>query len=373
MSRTATSDRALRKTNETHCVTEVTVNIQVVKDYYGKTLSGSGDLKTEACCTPVDMPGYVKVLISNVHDEVLAKYYGCGLVLPQLLEGKRILDLGCGTGRDAYVLAQLVGANGEVVGVDMTPEQLAVAQARTGWHAKKFGFKKSNVRFIEGYIENLTGLDLEPASFDIVVSNCVVNLSPDKHAVLKGAYDLLKPGGEMYFSDVYADRRLPDAVKTDPVLIGECLGGALYWNDFHNLAKQSGFLDPRLVTDRPLGVTDEELSAKLGAAKFYSATYRLFKLEGLESHCEDYGQAVIYKGGIPHAADTFVLDKHHSIERGKVFPVCGNTWRILADSRFASHFDFIGDFSRHYGIYAGCGTTLPFAPVDSASATSGCC
>jgi arsenite methyltransferase len=349
------------------------MNIQIVKDYYGKTLSRSADLKTEACCTPADMPSYVKALLANVHDEVLAKYYGCGLVLPHLLEGKRILDLGCGSGRDAYVLAQLVGPTGEIVGVDMTPEQLAVARSHLGWHAKAFGYRKSNVQFLEGYIENLGDLGLKPGSFDIVVSNCVVNLSPDKLAVLKGALDLLKPGGEMYFSDVYADRRLPDTVKTDPVLLGECLGGALYWNDFHNLAKQAGFLDPRLVTDRPLGITDDALAAKLGAAKFYSATYRLFKLAGLETHCEDYGQAVIYQGGIPHSADTFVLDKHHTIERGKVFPVCGNTWRMLADTRFAPHFKFIGDFSNHYGIYAGCGTTLPFGQVDSASATSGCC
>ena len=350
------------------------MNIQVVKDYYGKTLASSADLKTEACCTPGDMPGYIKTLLSNVHDEVLAKYYGCGLVVPDVLEGKRVLDLGCGSGRDVYALAQLVGPKGEVVGVDMTLEQLAVAKAHVAWHTKKFGYKASNVRFLEGYIENLIALDLKPGTFDVIVSNCVINLSPDKLAVLKGAYDLLAPGGEMYFADVYADRRLPEAVRTDPDCIGECLGGALYWNDFHNLAKQAGFLDPRLVADRPLGVTDAALAAKLGTAKFYSATYRLFKLGDLETHCEDYGQAVVYKGGIAHAPDVFTLDKHHAIERGKVFPVCGNTWRMLADSRFASHFDFIGDFSRHYGIFAGCGTSLPFATtVASTTSGGGCC
>ena len=350
------------------------MNIQVVKDYYGKTLQTSADLKTEACCSPDDMPGYVKRLLSNVHDEVLAKYYGCGLVAPLSLEGKRILDLGSGSGRDAYALAQLVGPKGEVVGVDMTPEQIAVARTHVDWHTKKFGFAKSNTRFLDGYIEKLGELGLEPGSFDIIISNCVINLSTDKLAVLKGAYDLLKPGGEMYFADVYADRRLSDAVRQDPVLYGECLGGALYWNDFHSLAKQAGFLDPRLVSDRPLGVTDEALMAKLGAAKFFSATYRLFKLEGLDPLCEDYGQAVIYKGGIEHAADTFVLDKHHAIERGKVFPVCGNTWRMLADTRFAPYFEFVGDFSQHYGIFAGCGTTIPFATTTGGqSAAGGCC
>ncbi|MBA4173577.1 MAG: methyltransferase type 11 [Hyphomicrobium sp.] len=347
--------------------------IKDVQDYYGKTLKTSADLKTEACCTPDAMPGYIKRLLSNIHDEVLIKYYGCGLVAPTVLEGKRILDLGSGSGRDVYALAQLVGAKGEVVGVDMTEEQLAVANAHLGWHQKKFGFKKSNVRFLHGYIEKLDRLGLKPGSFDIVVSNCVINLSTDKAAVLKGAFDLLKPGGELYFSDVYADRRLPDAVRNDPVLYGECLGGALYWNDFHTLAKQAGFKDPRLVEDRPLGVTDEALAAKLGPAKFFSATYRLFKLDDLEPLCEDYGQAVVYKGGIQGAEDIFLLDKHHAIERGKAFPVCGNTWKMLNDTRFAPHFDFIGDFSRHYGIFAGCGTTIPYDTGSGASTSNGGC
>jgi len=350
------------------------MNIQLVKDYYGKILQSSADLKTEACCTPNAMPAHVKALLSNIHGEVLAKYYGCGLNAPQALKGARILDLGCGSGRDAYMLAQLVGSEGEVVGVDMTPEQLAVARRHVDWHRQRFGYARSNVRFLDGYIEDLGALRLEPGSFDIVVSNCVINLSPDKPAVLKGAFDLLKRGGELYFSDVYADRRLPDALRADPVLYGECLGGALYWNDFHGLARRAGFLDPRLVEDRPLGIADAALKAKLGATRFYSATYRLWKLEGLEPLCEDYGQAVIYKGGIPHAEDIIQLDKHHGIERGKTFPVCGNTWRMLAETRFAPYFQFIGDFSRHYGVFAGCGTTLPFDDNRRAApGASACC
>lgn len=350
------------------------MNIQVVKDYYGKTLKTSSDLKTEACCMPDDVPAYVRQLLANVHTEVLSKYYGCGLVVPAALDGGRVLDLGSGSGRDAYALAQIVGAEGEVIGVDMTAEQLAVARAHVEWHRQKFGFEKSNVDFLDGYIEKLGDLGLRPGGFDVIVSNCVVNLSTDKLAVLKGAYELLKPGGEMYFADVYADRRLPDAVRADPELYGECLGGALYWNDFLSLAKQAGFRDPRLVSDRPIGVTDDRLAANLGPAKFFSATYRLFKLDNLEPLCEDYGQAVIYKGGIKHSEEVFILDKHHAIERGKVFPVCGNTWKMLKDTRFAPYFTFIGDFSRHFGIFPGCGTAIPFdAGVAPSSATGACC
>ena len=286
-----------------------------------------------------------------------------------------MLDLGSGSGRDVYLMAQLVGQKGEVVGIDMTDEQLATANAHIDWHMKRFGHATPNVKFLRGYIEKLGELGLKPGSFDAVVSNCVINLSVDKPAVLRGAYDLLKPGGELYFADVYCDRRLSEDVRADPVLYGECLGGALYWNDFLPMAKRAGFLDPRLVTSRPLAITNEAIKRKLGQAKFFSATYRLFKLDGLETACEDYGQAVIYQGGVPGSPDAFMLDGHHLIETGKVFPVCGNTWRMLADTRFAPHFEFIGDFATHYGIFPGCGTSIPFATSETAKAggSSGCC
>ncbi len=404
---------------------------EIVQDYYGRQLQHTDDLKTSACCDAGETPEWLKPLLANVHPDVLARYYGCGLVCPPLLEGCRVLDLGCGSGRDVYLLSQLVGPTGEVVGVDMTEEQLSLAEGFREYHQGVFGF--GNVRFLRGYIERLdevapfprhpstadaeplavTGrtpssrfdvesatpspssspcappqrrfdalatnggeereLYLEPGSFDVIVSNCVINLSPDKDKVLAGAHRLLKPGGEIYFSDVYADRRVPDAVRNDPVLYGECLGGALYWNDFLSVARRNGFGDPRLVEDRPLTVDDPELAERTGNIRFFSATYRLFKLDGLESDCEDYGQAVIYRGSIPRHKDSFLLDKHHRIETGRVFPVCGNTWRMLHGSRFQPHFDFIGDFSRHYGIFDGCGCDLPFDQEETGDDTSGAC
>ncbi len=344
---------------------------ELVQDYYGKQLQSSADLKTTACCDIGAVPTWLKPLLGRIHPEVLSRYYGCGLICPSLLKGCRVLDLGCGSGRDVYALAQLVGAHGEVVGVDMTDEQLDLAQSHQEWHAEAFGF--DNVRFIKGYIEKLDELQLEPESFDVIVSNCVVNLSPDKAAVMSGVYKLLKPGGEFFFSDVYSDRRVPDVVREDSVLYGECLGGALYWNDFLRLATTAGFTDPRLVEDRPLEISDEELAQQAGNLRFHSATYRLFKIDGLESACEDYGQAVIYRGTIPNAPHFCILDKHHAIETGRVFPVCGNTWRMLKDTRFAEHFTFIGDFDQHFGLFEGCGTSIPFDAVSSLSDGAPCC
>ncbi len=344
---------------------------EIVQDYYGKQLQSTADLKTTACCDASDSPDWLTPLLAGIHPDVLSRYYGCGLVCPPLLEGCRILDLGCGSGRDVYALAQMVGAEGEVVGVDMTDEQLAVAQQHQLWHATTHGY--DNTRFLKGFIEKLNELDLEPDSFDVIVSNCVVNLSPDKDAVLQGIHRLLKPGGEFYFSDIYADRRVPESVRSDSVLYGECLGGALYWNDFLRLASASGFADARLVEDRPLAITDDELSRRVGALQFFSATYRLFKLDALESACEDYGQAVVYRGTIPNSPQGFVLDKHHQIATGRVFAVCGNTWRMLHDSRFADHFQFIGDFSRHHGLFQGCGSVMPFAVNSMCAAVKPCC
>lgn len=355
---------------------------QAVQAYYGKGLSGTTDLKTSACCDADAVPGWLKPLLANVHPEVSGRYYGCGLVCPPLLEGCRVLDLGSGAGRDVYLLAQLVGPEGAVVGVDMTAEQLAVARAHQAFHAERFGY--ANVSFLEGTIERLEQLPLEPGSFDVVVSNCVLNLSTDKGAVLRGVKRLLKPGGEMYFADVYADRRLPEAVRRHPVLYGECLGGALYRGDFLRLARAAGFPDPRLVAEKEIQITDAALAPLVGEARFHSATYRLFHLDGLEDACEDHGQAVIYRGTIGAHPLRYALDGHHALETGRVFPLCGNSFRMLQDTRLAPHFTFIGDFSRHFGPFPRCGTPtsasashgpaegVPQA-VTSTESAGGCC
>ena len=187
----------------------------LVKDYYGNQLKGTADLRTSACCDASQMPDWLKPLLARIHPEVMARYYGCGLVCPAQLKGLKVLDLGCGSGRDVYVLAQLAGESGQVIGVDMTEAQLAVAEAHREYHRQAFGFTRDNVEFRLGYIERLDELGLEDASFDVVVSNCVVNLSPDKDAVLRQVHRLLKPGGELYFSDVYADRRVPAELRNE--------------------------------------------------------------------------------------------------------------------------------------------------------------
>lgn len=343
-----------------------------VQNYYGKELTNTEDLKTNACCTLVAPPEHIMKALRHVHDEVQAKYYGCGLTIPNKLKGMRVLDLGSGSGRDCYIAAQLVGESGEVVGVDMTDEQIDVANKYKEHHRSEFGYAKSNVTFLKGNIEKLDELDLEAGSFDIIISNCVINLASDKLKVLSDAYRLLKPGGEMYFSDVYSDRRISKELKEDKVLWGECLSGALYWNDFLRLSVASGFADARAVEDKPITISNAVLERKVGDVKFYSVTYRLFKIDGLESSCEDFGQAVKYKGSIETAEHGFMLDNHHYFPKNKMMPVCGNTYLMLADTRYKNDFEFYGDFSTHYGIYEGCGENSPFS-VNIGEGSESCC
>ncbi len=349
---------------------------QSVQEYYGKTLQQSSDLKTNACCTVVSYPQKIKDIMAKIHDEVMSRYYGCGLTIPQELSGLKVLDLGSGSGRDCYILSALVGESGKVVGVDMTDEQLEVANRHLEYHRQQFGHQSSNLTFLKGDIENLKALDLPDNSFDLVVSNCVINLASNKEEVLKEVHRILRPGGEMYFSDVYSDKRISLSLQQDKVLWGECLSGALYWNDFLDISKKVGFQDPRLIESSPITIQNKDLEEKVKLIKFFSATYRLFKIEGLEKDCEDYGQAVIYKGTLKEDPHHFFLDDHHIMAKGNVFKVCGNTYLMLKKSRFAKHFDFIGNFSTHYGIFEGCGKNLPFNTREYTipqNSSGGCC
>ncbi|MEU3199381.1 methyltransferase domain-containing protein [Streptomyces sp. NPDC006996] len=339
-----------------------------VKDYYGKVLASSADLKTSACCTDVAPPPHIAAALAEVHDEVMERFYGCGSPIPPALEGATVLDLGCGTGRDVYVLSQLVGPTGRVIGVDMTEEQLAVARRHQDWHAAKFGH--ANTDFRHGYIEDLAAAGIPDASVDVVISNCVVNLSPDKSRVLSEIFRVLAPGGELYFSDIFADRRLPAVLLDDPVLVGECLAGALYTEDFRRVLERAGCPDARTVAASPVTISDPDIERKIGFATFTSRTVRAFKLP-LEDRCEDYGQVAVYRGTIAEHPHAFDLDDHHRFHTGKPMLVCGNTADMLDATRYASHFSLTGDKGRHFGLFA-CG------PVDSVSgsgaqAPTGCC
>lgn len=325
-----------------------------VKEYYGKILESTKSLKTSACTLSNRPSDIILNIMSKIPDEIKNKFYGCGSTIPMGIEGLNILDLGSGSGQDCYIASALVGENGYVIGVDMTDEQLEVANKYVDTYTNTLKYEKPNMLFKKCYIECLDELNIPKNSIDIVVSNCVVNLSPDKKKVISGVYDLLKEGGSFYFSDVYCDRRLDESVRNHKVLWGECIAGALYIEDFKKICNSIGFIELREVERSIVEVTDPKLKNVVGNANFYSITYNIFKISSLETLCEDYGQYAIYKGTIPTKEHYYILDNHHKFITNKPMLVCGNTADMLSKSWLSKHFVVYGDKSVHYGLFESC-------------------
>jgi len=307
-----------------------------VKDYYGKQLQTSDDLATNACRTPASskMSKHVRQALSMVHDEVVAKYYGCGIVVPSCLDGMHVVDLGSGSGRDCFALSKLVGENGSVVGIDMTEEQVHVANKYIDHHTKVFEFTKPNVRFVKGVIEDLTAAGIKDNSVDIVISNCVLNLCKDKRKVLQECYRVLKSGGEFYFSDVYCDRVLDEEAKNHTLLWNDCVSGALSWEEFNKLCKEVGFSIPRVHSGHKFNVCKPEFKKILGDAKFASVTYRLFKLK---ESSED-SKKIVYDGKLIGCDHSLKFDYHYEFKTEEAKFVDGETWKIINQSRYNTYF-----------------------------------
>jgi SAM-dependent methyltransferase len=343
--------------------------IEQVKEYYGKQLQSKNDLQSGACCAIDRPPKEIRNILPLIADEIHERFYGCGSPLPPLLEGMTLLDLGCGTGRDVYIASKLVGQSGCAIGVDMTTEQIETAIKYKEEQKERFGYKTSNVKFIQGYIEDLKSLGIEDNSVDVVISNCVINLSPAKELVFNEIYRVLKPGGELYFSDIFVDRRIPEHLTTDPVLRGECLSGAMYIEDFRRLMSKIGWVDFRYTNIRELVIDNEDIELKLGFAAFSSRTIRAFKLNDLEDICEDYGQVACYDGSIPEQPHFFDLDDHHRFFTNKPMLVCGNTASMVSNTRYGKAFKVIGNRSTHFGKFLDCGTSETIETAGSGS----CC
>jgi len=339
-----------------------------IQEYYGETLQSSDDLKTNACCTGEDLPRYVKESLKYINDESVMRYYGCGSPIPPALEGLSALDVGCGTGRDVFILSRLTGFKGHASGIDMTKNQIQVAQKHETEQMNIFGYKEPNTTFIHDEMEHINR-HFEKESLDLVISNCVINLAEDKELILRHIFNALKPGGEFYFSDVYADRRVPEKISQNKILYSECLGGALYYKDFERIARKVGFGDPRIMSSSSISIKNGDIEDLVGNIRFNSITYRLWKIEGLEDACEDYGHVAVYRGGIPYAPSAFELDGNHIFEKNKPERVCGNTALMISKSRFAKYFELIGDFSEHFGLFEDCSTESS----ESGNSTGGCC
>lgn len=326
--------------------------LQEVSKYYGETLKSSDDLRTSACCPIDSVPPAHQAILAKLHPQILTRFYGCGSPIPSHLSSCTVLDLGCGTGRDAYLASALVGSKGRVIGVDMTDAQLDIAREHIQFHTHALLGPQAqpNVDFRKGFIEDLTSADISDNSVDVVISNCVCNLSPDKRAVFDGVYRALRSGGEFYFSDVYASRRLSSEARKHPVLVSECLGGALYVEDFRRIMAQVGFTDVRVVSAAPIVLHDSRLRALVEGVEFYSLTVRAFKLAELEDRREDFGHIATYLPNMDDNQTKFRFDIDNVFELNVPRPVDANTAAILKASRFASQF-MLSPAGAHRGIF----------------------
>ena len=174
----------------------------------------------------------------------------CGdpVAFAEIQPGDVVLDLGSGGGKDVFLAAEKAGAKGRAIGVDMTPEMLALAQENAKKFAQRTGLR--NVEFRRGEIENLP---VEDASADLVISNCVINLSPDKPRVFREIYRALKPGGRMVISDIVLNRKLPQPVRNDETFYVECIAGALPRGDYLKAIADAGFERISTLSDRLYG------------------------------------------------------------------------------------------------------------------------
>lgn len=224
-----------------------------VREHYGSLASNFSNVNQASCCSstaesdccsPADVDTFVQLYedseIANLPEEVTGLSLGCGdpVTLASLEPGQTVLDLGSGGGIDCFLAAKQVGPVGTVIGVDMTPAMLEKARSN------KLKLGADNVEFRLGEIEHLPVPD---GSVDVVISNCVINLSPDKPQVFREAYRVLKPGGKLSVSDIVTDGPLPESIKNSLSAWAGCVAGALEVSEYIKTIESAGFTDVELT------------------------------------------------------------------------------------------------------------------------------
>jgi ubiquinone/menaquinone biosynthesis C-methylase UbiE len=236
------------------------MNETEVKEYVKKRYSEIAQMGASCCpttcCTPSTLDvalqiGYSKEDLENI-PEAASMGLGCGnpVALASLQEGETVLDLGSGGGIDVFLAAKKVGATGKAIGVDMTEDMIERAAAL----AKQHGY--TNVQFKLGEIENLP---IEDESIDVVISNCVINLAPNKAKVFREVYRVLKPTGRLLISDIVTEGELPEEIKQSFSAWAGCVAGALERNQYLETIQKAGFADVRIVAESTYDIDVSEI------------------------------------------------------------------------------------------------------------------
>ena len=325
--------------------------------------AGAQAAEAKLCC-PVD---YDQALLKVIPQEVIERDYGCGDPSKFLRQGETVLDLGSGTGKICFIAAQVVGANGKVIGVDMTDEMLEVARRNAPIVAERIGY--GNVEFRKGRIQDLA-LDLEKldvelqarpitdaASFlradelaqelrvkhplvpddsvDVVVSNCVLNLveAKSKRQLFEEIFRVLRKGGRAVISDIVSDEDVPERLQSDPELWSGCISGALTEEGFLKAFSEAGFYGIQILKrdERPWQIVE--------GIEFRSVTVEAFK--GKQGPCFERNQAVVYRGPFKEILD----DDNHRMERGVRYAVCDKTYNLYRKPPYRDFFELVEPLS----------------------------
>jgi SAM-dependent methyltransferase len=231
---------------------------EAVREHYAERIASNASCcgGTSDCCS-TDSNLYPADLLATLPEGESPVSYGCGdpITLASLQPGQTVLDLGSGAGLDCFFASKKVGETGHVIGVDMTPEMLERARSS----AKRLNI--TNVEFRQGFLEDLP---VDSASVDVIISNCVINLSPDKARVFGEAFRVLKAGGRLAVSDIVTDGPLPESVKKNLSAWAGCIAGAVEAEDYIGMMKSAGFTDISIV---PVFFAKEDVDSALADMK----------------------------------------------------------------------------------------------------------
>jgi radical SAM protein with 4Fe4S-binding SPASM domain len=312
---------AIVRTTHSACVLSEEVldkSRYTVREFYGDAAEKP---QAELCC-PVQPDA---ADLEHIPKEVVERFYGCGspVTAAALVAGESMVDLGSGAGIDCFIAAKKVGAEGHIYGIDMTDQMLSVARECQPKVADALGYDA--VEFRRGFLEEIP---VDDATVDVVTSNCVVNLSPDKPRVFRESWRVLKDHGRLVVADIVAADDVPPKMRADGQLWGECISGALTEEAFLAGVEKAGFYG--------VSVLKKTFWREVEGCKFYSVTVRGYKFEK-KAGCQFIGQYAIYLG--PQKA---VIDEEgHLFPRGESVEVCTDTAAKLSHAPYAGSFAIV--------------------------------
>ena len=327
------AEAALVRTTHSSCVLSEEVMERsrlTVREFYG---DAAEQPNAELCC-PVQPDADD---LAHIPKEVVDRFYGCGspVTAAALTPGESMIDLGSGAGIDCFIAAKKVGAKGHVYGIDMTNQMLEVARGCQPKVAEALGYDA--VEFRKGFLEEIP---VDDAVADVVTSNCVINLSPDKPRVLREIWRVLKDHGRMVVADIVSDRDVPPKMRADGQLWGECISGALTEEAFLSAVERSGFYG--------VSILQKSFWKEVEGCTFSSVTVRGYKFEK-KAGCQYVGQYAVYLG--PQKA--VVDEEGHLFPRGTPVEVCTDTASKLSNSPYAGSFAIVDGPTTPRDVTAG--------------------